>query len=78
MYEEPTIPPELRTEPRMENRALQIYIHHKNTPIGTMTYTQQMPDIANTLRIPKMFSQIAPPMPLDTSVNRNTKWTKFT
>ena len=43
-----------------------------------MTYTQQMTDIANTLQIPDMFSQIVPPTPLDTLVNRNTKWTKLT
>ena len=33
---------------------------------------------ANTLGIPKMFCQIAPLTPLDTPVNRNTKWTKLT
>ena len=35
-YEEPTIPPELRIDPRTEAHALQIIcIHHKNTHIGT-------------------------------------------
>ena len=35
-YEEPTIPPELRKEPRTQNHAIQIIcIHHKNTPIRT-------------------------------------------
>ena len=79
IYKEPTIPPELRIQPRTENRAIQIVcIHHKNKPLETKTYTQQMQDTANTLGIPEMFCQIAPPTPLDTSVNRNTKWTKLT
>ena len=53
-------------------------IHHKNTPISTETYTQQMKNTTNTLRIPDMFSQIAPQTPLGTLVNCNTKWTKLT
>ena len=78
-YEEPTIPPELRNEPRIENHAIQIIcIHHKNTSIGTETFAQQMKNIANTLHIPEMVCQIAPPIPPDTPVNRNKKWDKLT
>ena len=69
----------VESEPRTENCAIQIIcIHHKNTPIGTETYTQQMKDTANTLQIPKMFCQIASLTPLDTLVNHNTKWAKLT
>jgi hypothetical protein len=50
IYEEPTVPPKLRTEPRTNNRAIQILcIHHKKSPIGTETYTEQMKDTTNTL-----------------------------
>ena len=50
----------------------------KDMPIGLEECTQQMSDIANTLQITAMFNQIAPPTPLGTQVNRNTKWTKLT
>ena len=53
-------------------------MQHKNTPIGTRTYTQQMQDIACTLGIFEIFCQIAPLTPLDTLVNRNAKWIKLT
>ena len=36
IYEEPTIPPELRIKPRTEGRAIYILCtHHKGTPIGS-------------------------------------------
>jgi hypothetical protein len=79
IYEEPTIPPELRIEPRTENCAIHVlYIHHKNMPIGAATYSQQMNEATNTLQIPEMFSQIAPQTPTCIVVNRNTKWFKLT
>ena len=71
-YKEPTIPPKVRIEPRMQNHAIHIlYIHHKNTPFGFDVYTYQMNIIANTLQIIVMFTQIVPPTPSDTTVNRN-------
>jgi hypothetical protein len=37
-----------------------------------------MNDIANTLQIPTMFNQAAPPTPMATPVNHSTKWAKLT
>ena len=50
----------------------------KNTPIGSDEHTQQMGIIANTLQICTMLTQISSLIPLDTLVNYNTKWSKFT
>ena len=58
IYVEPTIPPELRMEPRTKKRGIHVLcIHHKNMPIESKTYNLQMDDIANTLRIPKCLAK---------------------
>ena len=78
-YEEPTIPSELRIEPRTESRAIHILcIHHKGTPTRSEGYTQQMYNIVNALQLPAMFTQSAPPTPQDTPVNCSIKWSKLT
>ena len=36
-----------------------------------------MNTIVNTLQIPAIFTQVAPPTPQNNPMNRNTKWSKF-
>ena len=77
-YEELTIPPKLRIEPRTKGNAIHILcIHHKNTPIGSNDFTHQMIVIANTLRIPAIFTQATPSIPSCVSISRNTKWSSL-
>ena len=46
-------------------------------PLDHRHISNKVNDVADALRIPEMFCQIAPPTPLDILVNRNTKWTKL-
>lgn len=49
VYEEPTIPPNLRIDPRIECCVIRtLCVHHKNMHVRSEDYTQQMYDIANT------------------------------
>ena len=60
-------------------RAIHILcVHHKNMPIGSKEYTQQMNDNANTLQILAMFNQATPPTPIVITVYRNREWIKLT
>jgi hypothetical protein len=69
IYEEPTIPPELNTT-RKELSTLRILcIHHQNNHIGTYEQMNELTDIANNLQILQVHTQIAPPTPVNTTVN---------
>ena len=73
IYEEPTIPPELNTT-RKELSTLRIFcIHHQNNHIGTYKQMNQLTDIANKLQILQVHTQIAPPTPVNTTVNPSKK-----
>ena len=77
IYEEPTIPPELNTT-RKELSTLRILcIHHQNNHIGTYEQINQLADIANNMQILQIHTQIAPPTPINTTVNPNKKWAKL-
>ena len=78
-YDEPTIPPELRIEPRTEGRDISILcIHHKTTSIGPPNYVSHMHTIGDSLQMPTTFTTTAPPTPSNTPVNRSKKWSHLT
>ena len=77
-YDEPTIPPELQIEPRIENRDIQVLcIHHKTSPPRPINYTCQMDTIGTTLQLPTIFTTNVPPTPFNTIVNRSKKWSQL-
>ena len=79
IYDEPTIPPELRIKPRTERREIRILCtHHKTTALGPRNYEHQMAIIGNTLQIPTIFNTTAPPTPINTLVNCSKKWSQLT
>ena len=78
-YDEPTIPPELRIEPRTENCDIRILcIHHKTTPINPIGYIGHIHNIGTSLHIPSIFTTTAPPTPTNTPVNHSKKWSQLT
>ena len=78
IYDEPTIPPELRTNPRTESHDIRILcIHHKHTSPGSCEYANRMNTISTTLKIPTSFNTLAPPTPINTLVNKNKKWSQL-
>ena len=78
IYDEPTIPPELRIEPRIESRDIRVLcIHHKTTSLGPREYASRMDTIGNTLQIPNVFNTTAPSTPINTSINRSKKWSQL-
>ena len=78
IYDEPTIPPELRTNPRTESHDIRILcIHHKHMSPGSCEYANLMNTISTTLKIPTSFNTLAPPTPINTLVNKNKKWSQL-
>ena len=78
-YDEPTIPPELRIEPRIECRDIHVLcIHHKTSRLETREYARHMDILGTTLQITSIFYTIVPPTPLNTPVNRSKIWSQLT
>jgi ribonuclease HI len=76
IYEEPIIPPKLNIT-RKEVSTLRIFcIHHQNYHVGTYEQMKQLTDIANNLQVSQIHTQIAPPTPLNTTVNPSKRWDK--
>jgi hypothetical protein len=74
--EEPTIPPELNIT-RKKPSTLQIFcIHHQQNSIGTSAQMELIKDVANNLQILQSHTQIAPPTPLNITVNPSKRWAK--
>jgi ribonuclease HI len=77
IYTEPTIPPELNKEPRIETLAVRILcIHHKNTPIKVPNFESKFLQITTKLRINPPYILTPPPTPINTIVHKHPKWNK--
>ena len=77
-YDEPTTPPELRIEHRVENRDIHVLcIHHKASPPDTTKYERCMHILGTILQIPSIFTTIIQPTPLHVLVNRSKTWSKL-
>ena len=77
-YDEPTMPPELRIEPRTESQDIHILcIHHKTSPPDMREYARRMYTLGTILQIPSMFATTIPPTPLNTFVNRSKTWSQL-
>jgi hypothetical protein len=76
-YTEPTIPPELNKEPRIETLALRILcIHHKNTTINIPNLESNIRQITTKLQIIPSYIITSPPTPNNTKVHKHPKWHK--
>ena len=75
IYDEPTIPPELRIEPRIESCDIRVLcIHHKTSPPETREYIRHLHNLGNILQIPNIYTTNIQPTPLNTLVNRSLTW----
>ena len=78
IYEEPTIPLELN-KPQVEPSTIHILcVHHNNNNIGKIKQINALNTIFNTLRIPLVHIQIAPPTPPNIQVNKSKRWNTTT
>ena len=78
IYEEPTIPLELN-KPRVEPSTIHILcVHHNNNNVGNIEQINALHTIFNTLQIPLVHTQIAPPIPPNILVNKSKKWNTTT
>jgi ribonuclease HI len=76
-YTEPTIPPELNKEPRIETLAIRILcIHHKNTAINIPNLESNIRQITTKLQINPSYIITPPPTPNNTKVHKHPKWYK--
>ena len=76
-YEEPTIPIEMN-KPRVEPSSIHILcVHHNNNNIRKTKQINTLTTIFNNLYIPQIHTQIAPPTPPNTQVNKSKKWNAF-
>ena len=70
-YEEPTIPIEMN-KPRVEPSSIYILcVHHTTNNIGNTEQINTLTTIFNNLHIPQIHTQIAPPTPPNTQVNKS-------
>ena len=77
-YEEPTIPIEMN-KPRVKSASIHILcVHHNNNNIGNIEQINTLTTILNNLHIPQIYTQIAPPTPPNTQVNKSKKWIALT
>jgi hypothetical protein len=77
LYTEPTIPPELNKDPRIETLAVCILcIHHKNTTIDIPNLKSKLLQITNKLQINPPHVTMPPPTPINTKVHKHPKWNK--
>jgi ribonuclease HI len=75
-YTEPTIPPKLNKEPRIEPLAVRILcIHHKFTTIEIPNLEAKLLQITTKLRINPPHIIAPPPTPINTKVHKYLKWT---
>jgi hypothetical protein len=76
-YTEPTIPPELNKEPRIEPLAIRILcIHHKNTEIDIEGLETKLLQITTNLQISPPYIKTPPPTPENVKVRKHPKWNK--
>jgi ribonuclease HI len=76
-YTEPTIPPELNKEPRIETLAIKILcIHHKNTIIDIQDLETKLLQITTSLQISPPYIAPPPPTPINTKVHKHPQWNK--
>jgi hypothetical protein len=74
---EPTIPPKLNKDPRIETLAVRIlYIHHKNTTIDIPNLESKLLQATTKLRINPQHVITPPPTPINTKVHKRPKWNK--
>jgi hypothetical protein len=77
IYSEPTIPPELNKEPRIETLAVQILcIHHKNTTLDIPNLKSNLLQSTNKIQINPSYITTPPPTPINTKVHKHPKWNK--
>jgi hypothetical protein len=77
IYTEPTIPPELNKEPRIETLAVRILcIHHKNTTIDIPNLKAKLIQTTNKLQINPAYITTPPPTPINTKAHKHPKWNK--
>jgi hypothetical protein len=77
IYKEPTIPPELNKEPRIETLAVRILcIHHKNTTIEIPNFNSKLLQTTNKIQIKPTYITTPPPTPINTKVHKHPKWNK--
>jgi hypothetical protein len=77
IYTEPTIPPELNKEPRIETLAVRILcIHHKNTTIDISNLESKLLQATTKLCINPPHIITPPPTPTNTKVHKHPKWNK--
>jgi ribonuclease HI len=77
IYIEPTIPPELNKEPRIETLAIQILcIHHKNTTIDIPNLESKLLQATTKLRINPPYIITPPPTPTNTKIHKHPKLNK--
>ena len=78
IYEESTIPLELN-EPRVQPSTIHILrVHHSNNNVGNIEQINALHKFFNTIRIPLVHTQIAPPTPPNILVNKSKKWNTTT
>jgi ribonuclease HI len=76
-YTEPTIPPELNKEPRIETLAIRILcIHHKNIAIDIQDLQTKLLQITTKLLISPPYIAPPPPTPINTKVHKHPQWNK--
>src|SRR5450759_5255757 len=76
-YTEPTLPPELNKEPRLEPQALCILcIHHKNTTINIPNLESNIRQTTNEMQIYPLYISTPSPTPNHTKVHKHPKWNK--
>jgi ribonuclease HI len=76
-YTEPTIPPELNKEPRIETLAIRILcIPHKNTIIDIQDLETKLLQITTSLQISPPHIAPPPPTPINTKVHKHPQWNK--
>ena len=79
IYEEPTIPLELHKPRVLEPSTIHILcVHHINNNVGNIEQINALNTIFNTLQIPLVHTQIAPPTPPNILVNKSKKWNTIT
>ena len=77
IYTEPTIPPELNKEPRIETPAIRILcIYHKNTTIDIPNLGSKLLQITTKLQINPPYITTPPPTPIHTKVHKHPQWNK--
>jgi hypothetical protein len=77
IYTEPTIPPKLNKEPRMEPLAVRILcIYHKNTTIDIPNLEPKLLQITTKLQINSLYIITLPSTPTNTKVHKHPQWNK--